>query len=186
MVHQTASSLYHQTICSLLDPIATYSTYFFIACIMKIQPFQNPKMTSLQDLILKSTLHSMQSLPLDHLLFYGSLTRLVHLDLFSLACIINIRHISSRKMTLLGLEPQWYIRQSVYVVFTTRPFARCWNPIATYSLQFFPCIIKVQPFSKMTFVGPELERYITQHIVFTTRPLALCWQPTATIFLQLG
>ena len=34
----------------------------------------------------------------------------------------------------------------------------------------------------MTFVGPEIERYITQHVVFTTRPPALCWQPTATTF----
>jgi hypothetical protein len=70
-------------------------------------------------------------LPLDHLLVVGSLPQLIHLNLFSLACVINIQHMSSHKMTLVGLEPQWYITQ--HVVFTTRPLARCWKPTATYS-----------------------------------------------------
>jgi hypothetical protein len=63
------------------------------------------------------------SLPLDHLLVVGSLPQLIHLNLFSLACVINNRHISSHKMTSVGLEPHWYITQ--HVVFTTRPLARC-------------------------------------------------------------
>jgi hypothetical protein len=71
------------------------------------------------------------SLPLDHLLVVGSLPQLIHLNLFSLACIINIRHISSHKRTSGGFEPQWYITQ--HLVFTTRPLARCWKPTATYS-----------------------------------------------------
>jgi hypothetical protein len=53
---------------------------------------------------------------------------------FSLACAI-IRHISSHKMALVGLEPQWYITQRVY--FTTRPLAHCRMPKPTYSPYFF-------------------------------------------------
>ena len=30
----------------------------------------------------------------------------IRLNLFSLPCVINIRHISSHKMTFVGLEPQ--------------------------------------------------------------------------------
>jgi hypothetical protein len=53
---------------------------------------------------------------------------------FCLACVINIQHISSHKMTFIGLEPQWYIAQRV--VFTTRPLARCWKTTASYSTYF--------------------------------------------------
>jgi hypothetical protein len=44
------------------------------------------------------------TLPLDHLLIVGSRTHLFTL-LFSLACIINKRHIPSHKMASVGLEP---------------------------------------------------------------------------------
>ena len=41
-----------------------------------------------------------------------------------------------------GLEPQWYIIDpksyiTQRVVFTTRPFPRCWKPTAIYSAYFF-------------------------------------------------
>ena len=36
-----------------------------------------------------------------------SLAQLIHLNFFSLACIINIRKISTHKMTSVGFEPQW-------------------------------------------------------------------------------
>jgi hypothetical protein len=49
---------------------------------------------------------------------------------FSLACIINIRHIPSHKTASVGLEPQCYMTQPV--AFTTRPLARCWQTSATY------------------------------------------------------
>jgi hypothetical protein len=79
-------------------------------------------------------IHSLQSLPPDYLLVVGSQTKLIQL-IFFLVCIINIRHISNRKITSVGLEPQLYITQRV--VFTTRPLARCWKPNATYSPYFF-------------------------------------------------
>jgi hypothetical protein len=120
------------------------------------------------------------SLPLDHLLVVGSLPQLIHLTLFSLACLINIRHISSHKITFVGLEPQWYIAQ--LVVFTTRPLARCWKTTASYSTYFcLACVINIQHISshKMAFVGLEPQWYIAQRVVFTTRPpLARCWNPT--------
>jgi hypothetical protein len=72
------------------------------------------------------------SLPLDHLLVVGSLPQLIHLNLFSLACAINNRHISSHKMTSV---PQRYITHAV--VFTTRPLACCRKLIATVFTLFF-------------------------------------------------
>ena len=65
-----------------------------------------------------------------HLHVVESLSQLIHLNLFSLACVINIRHFSSHKLTFVGLEPQWYITQPV--VFTTRPLDRCWKPTVTH------------------------------------------------------
>jgi hypothetical protein len=38
-------------------------------------------------------------------------------------------------MTSVRLEPQWHITQPV--VFTTRPLARCFKPISTYTPYFF-------------------------------------------------
>ena len=75
------------------------------------------------------------SLSLDHLLVVGSLLQLIHLNLFYLACIIKIQPFPNHKMTHGGLEPEWYITQTV--VFTTRPLARCWMPVATYLPNFF-------------------------------------------------
>jgi hypothetical protein len=71
------------------------------------------------------------SLPLDHMLVVDNISQLVHHNLFLLTCIINIRHISSHKMTSVTLEPHGYFTQPV--VFTTIPLARCWKPTATYS-----------------------------------------------------
>ena len=51
--------------------------------------------------------------------------------ILSLACVFNIRHISSQKITSVVFEPQWYITHRV--VITTGPIARCWKPTATYS-----------------------------------------------------
>jgi hypothetical protein len=66
-----------------------------------------------------------------HLTVVGRLPQLLHLNLFSLACVINILHISSHKMTSVRFEPQWFITEPV--VFTTRPLSRCWKSMATYS-----------------------------------------------------
>ena len=65
----------------------------------------------MQDLNHNVKLHNKQSLPLDHVLVVGSLTQHIHLNLFSLADVINNLHISSHKMTSVGLEPQWYSTQ---------------------------------------------------------------------------
>ena len=71
-------------------------------------------------------------------------------------------------MISVRLEPQPYITQRV--VFTTRPLTRSLKPNATCSPVFsLACVIKIQPFSnqKMTSVGLEPRRYITQRVVFT-------------------
>jgi hypothetical protein len=68
-------------------------------------------------------------------------------------------------MAFVGLEPQWYIAQRV--VFTTRAFARCWKPTATYSPYFcLACVINIQHIAshKMTFVGLEPQLYIAQSV----------------------
>ena len=86
-------------------PELIHLNLFSVACVIKTQPFLNHKMTSLglEPQLVHDT--SRLSLPLDHLLVVGSLPQLIPLNLFSLACVINIRHISSHKMTSLGLEP---------------------------------------------------------------------------------
>ena len=48
---------------------------------------------------------SLLSLRLDYLLAVGSLAQLIHLNVFSLAYVINIRHNLSHKMASVGLEP---------------------------------------------------------------------------------
>ena len=122
------------------------------------------------------------SLPLDHLLVVGSLPQLIHLNLFSLSCVINIRHISSHKMTTVGFEPQWYITQ--HLVFTTRPLARlleAYRNLFTISFSL-AYIIKFQPFLNHKMTSVELEPHLAHDTAccLTTRPLARCWKLTAT------
>jgi hypothetical protein len=116
-------------------PQLIYLNLFSLACVINIRHISSHKMASvgLEPHLVHET--SLLSLPLDHLLVVGSLTQLIHLNLFSLACIIKIQPFSNHKMTSVGLEPQWYITQPV--VFTTKPLARCWKPNATYSPDFF-------------------------------------------------
>ena len=64
---------------------------FFLACIIKIQPHR------VHD-------SSLLSLALDHMLVVAHLAQLIHLNLFFLASVINMRHISSHKMSSVGLE----------------------------------------------------------------------------------
>jgi hypothetical protein len=66
-------------------------------------------------------------------------------------------------MTSVGLEPQWYITQSV--VFTTRPLARCSKPILQLIHLIF-CLACIAC-HKMTYVGLEPQWYITQPVAFT-------------------
>ena len=48
-----------------------------------------------------------------------------------MATPINIRHISSHKMILVGLEPQWYITQRV--ILTTSHSTAYKNPTCRHS-----------------------------------------------------
>ena len=45
-------------------------------------------------------------LPLDQFPVVGSLPELIHLNLFSVACVIKTQPFLNHKMTCLGLEPQ--------------------------------------------------------------------------------
>ena len=45
-------------------------------------------------------------LPLDQFPVVGSLPELIHLNLFSVACVIKTQPFLNHKMTSLGLEPQ--------------------------------------------------------------------------------
>jgi hypothetical protein len=83
---------------------------------------------------------SLLPLPLDHLLVVGRLAQLIDLDLFSLACVINIRHISSHKMASVGLKPHLVHDTSLLPL----PLARCWETSATYSPYFFSLAFKSQ------------------------------------------
>jgi hypothetical protein len=84
-------------------------------------------------------------------------SQLIPHNLFSLACVTKIRHISSDKMISVGLEPQWYITQTV--VFTTRPLASFEAYRNLFTLTFFSLVCV-----KMTSVGFEPQWYIIPNL----------------------
>ena len=121
MVHCTACSLYHQTTCSLLE---TDSYLFTLTVFLQLVQliFFTCQVTKclFQDLNHNGTLHSLQSLPLDHLLVVGNRQLLIHHinRFFQLVQqILDTFHVTN-----VGLEPQWYITQRV--VFTNRDAQR--------------------------------------------------------------
>ena len=119
MVRNTSCSLYHQNTCSLRKAcrnVFTFTFFIYLACVINIRHISSRKMTPV-GFNHNGTLHSLQSFQIDHVFVVGSLPLLIHLIFFSLACMTNIRHISSHKMTSVGLQPQWYITQRV--VFNT-------------------------------------------------------------------
>ena len=131
-------------------PSVPYSLKLFsLDCAINIRHISSYKMISVS---FEPQWHIRQHVVFTSTPLARSLLRLIHLYLLSLTCAINIRHISSHKMILVELEPQWYITQRV--VFTNRQLARSWKPSVTYS----PIVA----------------------IPFFTRPLARCWKPGAT------
>jgi hypothetical protein len=113
---------------------------------------------------------SLLSLPLDHLLVVESLPKLIHLNIFSLACIINIRHISSHKMAYVGLEPHLAHDRSLLSLPLDHLLVvgSLTQPIHL-NLLFLACVINVRHISshKMTYVGFE------PHLVNDTGLLSL-------------
>jgi hypothetical protein len=144
---------------------------FSLACIINNRHISSHKMASVgfDPHLVNDT--SLLSLPLGHLLVVGRLAQPIHLNLFSLACIINIWHISSHKMASVGLEPHLAHDTSLLSLPLARPLARCWKTSATYYINMFSlaCIINNRHISshKMASVGFD------PHLVHDTSLLSL-------------
>jgi hypothetical protein len=102
------------------------------------------------------TWHSQQSLPLDHLLVVGSQTQLIHLN-FSLACVLNNRHIPSHKTASVGLEPQLVHDTSLLSLPLDHLLVVGSLAQLIHLIFLSACIIKIQQFlnHKTTSVGLE-------------------------------
>ena len=82
-----------------------YLNMFSLACVINNRHISSHKITYVGFVPHRVNDTSLLSLPIDHLLVVGRRAQLIYLNMFSLACVINNRHISSHKMASVGLEP---------------------------------------------------------------------------------
>ena len=146
-----------------------FTLFFSQACIINLRHISSHKTAAVE--LEPHLVHdrSLLSLPLDHLLVVASLPHLIHLNLFSLACVINIRNISSHKMASVGIEPQLvHDTACCHYHYTTRSLLEDSRNLFT-SFFSLACIINIRhiPSHKTASVGLE------PHLVHVTSLLSL-------------
>jgi hypothetical protein len=83
-----------------------FTLFFSLPCIIKTEQCLKHKTASVRLEPHLARYTSRLSLPLDNLLVVGRLAQIIHLNIFSLACVIKTQQLLKHKTGYVRLEPQ--------------------------------------------------------------------------------